>query len=571
MPRPLLRPHDDDSVLINQLSEAFDILPIVARLLMARGIRDVAAAKRFFQPEASQFHDPFLLKDMALASARVVQAITTKEPVCIYGDYDVDGAVSTALLLEFFRELGSPASFYIPNRLTEGYSLNVPALEKIKLMGATLIITVDNGIMANQEAKAARELGLDLVITDHHQVGEALPEAVAVVNPQRRDCAYPFKGIAGAGVAFKLMTAVRSKLREAGYFVTRTEPNLGAYLDLLALATVCDVVPLKDENRYFVSAGLKRLAVTKREGLKALLRVSGVDPAQKCDASDLGFRLGPRVNACGRIDDASLGVRLLISQDSAEAFELATHLDTLNLERRAIEKSHTEKAMAMVTANPSYNDSAGLVLYQDDWHVGVVGIVASRITEAFRRPAFLLARAENGDWKGSGRSVMGVSLIAALRECAPLLKKYGGHEAAAGVTLAHDKLGAFAQAFAEAVARQRSLHDLLRYELMADAELTLAQIDMSLAKDISRLGPFGAGNRAPIFCTETAGVMTKKIVGTEHLKLELAAPKGPLGAIAFGKAKDYENIGEKTGLVFGIDVNRYRNDEQVQLLVKDFF
>ncbi len=571
MSRPIVRPLDEDACLVNQLSEEFGILPIVARLLMVRGIRDVAAAKRFFQPEASQFHDPFLLKDMDLAATRVAQAILSKEQICIYGDYDVDGAVSTSLLLEFFREVGLSATFYIPHRMTEGYSLNVLALEKIKAMGTRLVITVDNGIMANQEACAARELGLDLVITDHHQVGDELPEAVAVVNPQRRDCSYPFKGIAGAGVAFKLMTAVRSRLRENGYFASREEPNLSAYLDLLALATVCDVVPLKDENRYFVSAGLKRMAVTKREGLKALLRISGVDPTQKLDASDLGFRLGPRVNACGRIDDASLGVRLLTSQDPAEAFELATHLDALNLERRDIEKSHTQKAIAMVKENPSSNDRAGLVLYQADWHVGVVGIVASRITDAFRRPAFLLARAENGDWKGSGRSVRGVSLIAALRECAPFLKKYGGHEAAAGVTLVEGNLVAFAQAFAQAVARQRSVQDLLKHELMADAELMLGQIDRRLAKDISRLGPFGAGNRAPVFCTEAAGVMTKRIVGIEHLKLELVGPKGRLGAIAFGKANDYENIGEKTGLVFGIEVNRYKNDEQVQLLVKDFF
>lgn len=558
-----------DDALAEALSRELGVSPTVARILVNRKIATPEAARHFLNADMSHVHDPFLMKDMDNAANRVASAVLSDEKIVIYGDYDVDGAVATSMLVLYFKEIGANADFYIPNRLTEGYSLNKTALEKLAREGAKLIVTVDNGIMAIKEASYAKTLGLDLVITDHHKVGAVLPEASAVVDPQRADCVYPFKGICGAGVAFKLMAATRTKLRERDYFANRLEPNLKRYFDLLCIPTVCDVVPLVDENRFFVKEGLKHLSRTARAGLKALLKVCRLE-GKDISAYDLGFKLGPRINACGRLVDASLGVRLLTSDSEAEALPIAMELNHLNQERRDIEKTITEEAFARIEKDVDLESILGLAVYEASWHVGVVGIVASRLVDKLNRPVFVLARAESGLVKGSGRSVPGVNLVAALNECADCLTVYGGHEAAAGVTLEEAKIPEFARRFDEAVKKQLSPTELVK-TTWVDAEVKLSEIDGSLIEELGCLEPFGMGNAKPLFAAQGLKVAAKRIVGNHHLKLKIAGDATAFDAIAFNKSDAYEGLAERTGLLFGVEMNEFNGTETIQLVVKDFF
>jgi single-stranded-DNA-specific exonuclease len=561
-----LRQSDDTQAraLVHELG----LSPTVARVLINRKITTPEAARHFLNADMSHMHDPFLFKDMDRAVDRAARALDAGEKITVYGDYDVDGAVATSMLVLYLRELGANVDFYIPNRLTEGYSLNKNALDTLAQNGTKLIVTVDNGITAIPEAAYAKTLGLDLIVTDHHKVGSGIPEAVAVVDPQRLDCAYPFKGICGAGVAFKFMAALRSFLRDRGHFATREEPNLKRYFDLLCIPTVCDVVPLVDENRFFVKEGLKHLGRTKRVGLKALLKICQLE-GKDVSAYDLGFKLGPRINACGRLVDASLGVRMLTSDSETEAYAIARELDRLNQERRDIEKSITEEAFARIEGS-GRQDALGVTVYEASWHVGVVGIVASRLVEKLNRPVFILARAENGLVKGSGRSVPGVNLVAALNDCAECLVVYGGHEAAAGVTLEEANVTEFARLFDAAVKKQLSPAELVR-TTWVDAELKLSEIDERFVRELERLEPFGMGNAKPVFAAQGLEVAAKRIVGVNHLKLKIAGDDAVFDAIAFNKSGAYEGLSDRTGLLFGVELNEFNNTESIQLVVKDFF
>lgn len=558
-----------DSALVAALATELGVSKTTARILVGRKLATPEAAKLFLDMTVSSIHKPSLLKDMDRAVTRIIKAINAGEKICIYGDYDVDGAVATSLLLIFFRDLGLSVDFYIPNRLIEGYSLNRYALERLKERGIGLIITVDNGIMASNEVDYARELGIDIVITDHHQVGETLPHAAAVVNPQRKDCTYPFKGICGAGVAYKLMLGLRQALRESGYFATRIEPNLKQYLDLLCIPTVCDVVPLIDENRILVKEGLKHLSRTKRPGLKALIKVCALEN-RDITAYDLGFKFGPRINACGRLEDASLGVRLLISEDETEALALAKRLDALNRERRDLEQAITEEALAKIAKEVNLESTLGLVLYEPHWHIGVVGIVASRLVDRLKRPVFVLADSENGSVKGSGRSIAGVSLISALNACRDDLKIYGGHEAAAGLTLDPSRVSHFTNNFDAAIKNQMTRDQLAR-PVLIDDELDAETITDELVRELGLLEPFGMGNAKPVFAASGLKIHSKKIVGESHLKLKVGDDKRVFDAIAFNKSEDFEKLSGQTGLVFGLEINEFNNTETLQLVVKDFF
>lgn len=558
--------HATDEAVVARLAADLGISPITSRVLVNRKITTSEMARLFFQADATGFLDPTLLKDMDVAVKRILAAIHAGEKIWIYGDYDVDGAVATALLLWFFRDIGCPISFYIPNRLSEGYSLNDAALRHLKERGATLIVTVDNGITAHAAALTARSLGIDLIITDHHQVAETLPQAIAVVNPQRADCPYPFKGISGAGVAFKLMTALRQRLRADGYFENRPEPNLKRHLDLLCVATVCDCVPLLGENRLFVKMGLAELSRTRKPGLRALIKVSQL--RVEASAADLGFRLGPRINACGRLEDASLGVKLLTTTDAAEAEELAQALDRLNQERQGIERDITERILKRVHADGADQGARGVVIYEPEAHLGVVGIVASRVAERLLRPVFVLCRAEDGLIKGSGRSVGGVSLIQALRACAPVLQRFGGHEAAAGVTLKEADVPAFAHAFDLAVAQQVAGSEATP-TVWVDDVVRLADIDEHLLKELEMIEPCGMGNARPIFMAKDLPVRSKRIVGEDHLKLQVGDTRR-FDAIAFKQANHFENIKEKISALFGLEINSFQNRERIQLVVKQF-
>lgn len=563
----LVQIKNPDPQRVNELARALNISPTTARVLLNRRIDSIDIAQKFFNAQVSHVHDPWLFADMDKAVHRTLTAVGNGEKICVYGDYDVDGATSTSLLILFFRELGLNIDFYIPNRLTEGYSLNTQAIDILSLRGVKLIITVDNGIMAHKQVRHANTKNIDVIITDHHQVGETLPEALAIVNPQRKDCPYPFKGICGAGVAYKFLIALRQKLRENGFFKLRPEPNLKHYLDLLAIATVADMVPLRDENRFFVKEGLKHLAQTERPGLKALLKVANLK--NTISSFDLGFRLGPRINACGRLEDASLGVHLLTSQDETEATKLATCLDQLNRERRSIEQNITEEAISKILTTFSPSTDAGIVVFEPTWHLGVVGIVASRIVERLHRPVFVLCQTENGEIKGSGRSVQGINLVAALHQCADLLLAFGGHEAAAGATLSAKNREKFVTRFNQAIAAQKPASEMQK-TVSADAELSLNDISFELLSELERLEPFGMGNSKPLFVSRGLEIRQKRVVGDNHLKLTLCRQDKLIDAIAFGKATEFAKLTQAVDLLYGLEINKFNNRQSIQMVVKDF-
>lgn len=552
---------------IAELANQLKISTVTAQILVNRNITTVEQAQRFLNTEVSHVHAPQLFADMDKAVHRTIQAINQKEPICIFGDYDVDGAVSTSLMVLFFREIEYPVEFYIPNRLTEGYSLNTNAIDKLAQQGIKLIITVDNGITAHTAIQHASSKNIDTIVTDHHQVATTLPPAFAIINPQRPDCPYPFKGICGAGVAYKFLLALRQALRDNGYFKNRPEPNLKQHLDLLAIATVADMVPLKDENRYFVKEGLKHLARTSKPGLKALLKVSGT--GNKISAYDLGFRLGPRINACGRLEDASLGVRLLTGTNTSQTLELATCLDQLNSDRRQIEQTISEQALAKIVSDFSPDNDAGVVVYDPEWHLGVVGIVASRLVEKINRPVFVLCQTEDGKIKGSGRSVPKVNLIKALQECQDLFVAYGGHEAAAGVTLLPENRKIFSVRFNEAIKRQLLPKDFKR-SVRIDAELKSDDINFQLLNELEQLEPFGMGNAKPVFASNHLAIQSKRIVGEKHLKLTLTLDNQCFDAIAFGKADEFNKLSSSTNLLYGLEINEFNNRRSIQMVVRDF-
>lgn len=550
--------------VIANLSGELGVSRTLARILACRGFHNVNDARHFLEANLNHLHDPFLLRDMEAAVSRILSALAVGEEICIYGDYDVDGAVSTALLMRFFTRIGAKVYYKIPNRVTEGYSLNKNAVDQIYDRGTRLIITVDNGIMAHEAIAYAHAKGMSIIVTDHHQVGNSLPDALAVINPQRKDCSYPFKGLCGAAVAFKLILALRLRLREKGFFNEKLrEPNLKQELDLVSLATVCDCMALCDENRILVREGLKQLEQTKNIGLKALMEVSGVK--KRATTTDLGFRLGPRLNACGRLDDASLGVRLLLTDSEIEATTLAAELDRLNGERQIIEAQMVEEALKMVeTVGVGEN---GIVLFSPEWHVGVLGIVAARIAERTGRPTFVLALTEDGKVKGSGRSAGKVHLVKVLEKCAAMLSAFGGHEAAAGVTLFPEALEGFGKLFDEAC-REWMAQAHLPVISTVDAILTHEEITFRLCEELESLEPCGMGNQRPVFTTKNpVPVIEKRIVGEKHLKLKLGEA-ATLNGIAFRQGESLGKIANEIQPVFTIEKNEFRGKTSLQLIIQ---
>src|SRR5712671_3099740 len=427
----------------SRLAAELGLLPAVGRALWARGVRDAEAAQRFLEPRLEQLPDPFGLKGIDAAVARVQRALEAREAICVYGDYDVDGVTSTALLVSVLRKLascapggGAPAriDYYVPNRLIEGYGLNLEAMKKLAGRGTRLLVSADCGVTAVAEIDGAARLGLDVVVIDHHtaaQLAEDLPRAVAILNPHQPGCSFPGRELAAVGVAFHLLLALRKRLRDQGWFnAQRPEPNLREQLDLVALGTIADVVPLTGPNRVLVHFGLRELARGARVGVLALKSVAQMAGEVSC--SDVGFKLGPRLNAAGRLADASVGVRLLLSEDLAEARALAEQLDRANAERQELQARIADEAVSKAR---ELGDRRALVVSSPGWHVGVVGIVASRLVERFHRPALVLCEDEGGTTKGSGRSIEGFHLYDALASCAAHLTRFGGHRHAAGVTL----------------------------------------------------------------------------------------------------------------------------------------
>ena len=503
-----------------RLAAALRIHPLAARVLVRRGLAAPDDAARFLSPRLEDLPDPSTMLGMTAAVDRIVRAVEAGERICCYGDYDVDGVTSTTLLSTFLRAAGADVETYVPHRLVEGYGLNAAAVERLAARGVKLLVTLDCGITSVAEVAHAARLGVDVVVVDHHTVPVELPAACAILNPHQPGCGYPSRHLAAVGVTFNLVLALRRRLRERNRFgPDRPEPNLRASLDLVALGTIADVVPLVEVNRTLVRFGLAELGKARRPGVRSLLRVAGV-PAGEVTAGQVGFRIAPRVNAAGRLDDAGRGVRLLSTADAAEADALAEELDRENRARQEIERRMLEEAIEDAAERVAAG-ARGLVLSRPGWHPGVVGIVASRIVERFHRPTVLVGISD-GTGKGSGRSIPAFHLHEALSACSGHLQRFGGHRHAAGVTVAPEAIPAFREAFERHAADRLADEDLVprvRLEGWVDA----ADLDERAATDIDRLAPFGAGNPEPVFGVRGRPTRARQVgAGGVHLKLTLA-------------------------------------------------
>jgi single-stranded-DNA-specific exonuclease len=524
--------HPEQPELMRAVGARHGVPSLVARLLLNRGLSGDEEILAFLDPALERLHPPAGLADLEVAAGRLAQAVRRQEPVAIYGDYDADGLTATAVLHEFFRELGLPATAYIPNRLREGYGLKRAALEELAAK-ARLLVTVDCGISDFQEVAEAQELGLEVIITDHHEIPPELPPALAVVNPKRGGGDYPFAELAGVGVALLLALAVRAELRESGWFTgRRREPNLKNYLDLVALGTAADVVPLQGENRILVSQGLKVLEDSRRPGIIALKEVTNLQ-GKPITYRDVVFRMAPRLNAAGRMGQARGALELLFSLDVAQARSQAQYLNGLNRERQAVEEEVLRQADAMVREQ-ALSQRPVMVLAREGWHAGVLGIVAARLAEEYHRPVALVSL-EDGFGKGSARSVESFHLYQGLHACREILHTYGGHRAAAGFKVSADRLAALQEALDAAFLEQVG-PEAPRPTLKVDAQVDLDELDEEFFRHLERLRPFGPGNPEPVFACQGVECLTSRVVGDRHLKVQLVQADCIREAIAFDQA-----------------------------------
>lgn len=554
--------HDPEKV--TELTRECGISPLVATLLLHRGIDNAEGARRFLSPTLANITDPLLMRDMQKAADRLRDAVAGNETICVYGDYDADGVTSVAVVTGFLRELGADCFYYVPNRLEEGYGLSRVGVLEASEKGARVIVTADCGITAFAEAELCSALGIDLIITDHHTPAESLPCACAVLNPMRADCPFPCPSLAGVGVVFNLLIALRGRLRDARYFPENRAPDLRTYLDLVALGTIADIVPLVDDNRILVSSGLHRLSAASRVGIAALKKVAGI--ADDVDSVAVGFRLAPRLNAAGRLDDASAAVELLLTDDRQRAAALAMELNAGNEERQSLEREILDDALRMLSSDPNIRGRKSIVLASDSWHSGVIGIVASRIVELYHRPTILIAL-QDGNGKGSGRSIPGFHLHDALRACSEHLIRFGGHKYAAGLTIDEGTLQQFTARFDEIAEGLLSEDDLLP-EVRIDAELSPGDISLDVAEEVAALEPFGSGNPRPLFLLKGVRVLEKTVVKKRHLRLRLSAGGSSLDAIGFsmaGRIPDEEFL----DVVFYLDVNTWNGIKSARLRLKD--
>ncbi len=550
--------------MVKRLAADSSLPPFLCMLLLARGIDSAGAASRFLSSSLAEIHDPFLLKDMDAAVERIRNALLNHERICVYGDYDVDGVTSVASLVGFLSAVGGDCFYYIPNRIEEGYGLHEAGIAEAAEKGARVIITADCGITSHDEADFCSSLGIDLIITDHHTPHSRIPSACAVINPLRNDCPFPFKSLAGVGVVFNLLLALRKRLRNDGFFVSKAEPNLREYLDLVALGTIADIVPLVDENRVFVFHGLRQLTVSSRVGISALKAVAGVSDPVDCGA--VGFRLAPRINAAGRLDDASLGVELLLTKDARRAAELSAELNASNEERQNLEKAILDDVLQRVASDLSLRDRKTIVLASESWHSGVIGIVASRIVDLYHRPTILIALQE-GNGKGSGRSIPGFHLHDALKSCSDKLLRFGGHKYAAGLSIDEQTLADFVQKFDEVATGLLSPEDLLP-ELRIDAELLPEQVSLETAELLSSLEPYGMGNPRPVFVMRSVKLMQWTLLKERHLKVRFLAAGLHFDAIGFDMAEKTPEH-DMLDVAFTLDINNWNGRRSVLLRLKD--
>jgi len=550
--------------LVEQLSTAINVNKILSGILVQRGISHFDIAKKFFRPQVSDLHNPFLMKGMDKAIERIEEAIAKGEKILVYGDYDVDGTTSVAIVFDFLSQrYANNVDFYIPDRYTEGYGISFMAIDWASNNYFSLIIALDCGIKSVDKIQYANNKGVDFIICDHHLPSEELPKAVAILNPKQIDCPYPFKELSGCGIGFKLLQAFIQK--EGAPF-----SQIEKYLDLVAISISADLVPILDENRILVYKGLKKLKNNPNPGLKALLEAYA--PKPEFSVSDVVFFIGPRINAAGRIADAKDSVRLMIASDYDKAKEIAELVNQHNVERRGFDLSITEQAFEMVEKDETFMQRKATVLFHNEWHKGVIGIVASRLIEKYYRPTIVLTES-NGMATGSARSVEGFDLYSAIEQCADLLEQYGGHTHAAGLTMKLDNVKSFALKF-ESVVEQNINERSLTPEIEYDAEIPLRTITPKFFSLLKQFSPFGPGNQSPIFMSKNVwDVGDATIVGNNHLKLSLTQEEGAriFKAIAFGLGEHYDKVtqGISFDICYTVEENHFNGHVNLQLNIKD--
>ena len=558
-------PTEEQKRTAGELAEKIGMNPILTQLLVERGITTESAAKRFFRPQLADLINPFLMKDMDIAVDRLNDAMGRKERILVYGDYDVDGCTAVALVYKFLQQFYSNIEYYIPDRYEEGYGVSRKGIDYAKQQGVKLIIILDCGIKAINEIAYAKEQGIDFIICDHHVPDEVMPPAVAILNPKRTDDSYPFKHLCGCGVGFKFMQAFA---KNNSIPFSRLIP----LLDLCAVSIAADIVPVVDENRILAYHGLKQLNQNPSIGLKAIIDICGLN-GRELSMSDIVFKIGPRINASGRMENGKESVDLLVEKDFSTALSQAKHINEYNEQRKDIDKQMTEEANIIVSKLENQRHQSSIVLYDENWKKGGIGIVASRLTEIYFRPTVVLTR--DGEFAtGSARSVMGFDVYAAIKSCRDLLVNFGGHTYAAGLTLRWDDIPEFRRRFQEFV-DEHIMPEQQEANINVDAIIDFKDISKRLYNDLKRFSPFGPGNTKPLFCTKAVyDYGTSKVVGREqeHIKLELVDSKSStvVNGIAFGQSAAARYIKSKRSfdIVYTIEDNVFKRN-QVQLQIED--
>ena len=552
--------YDTQNEKVEELTKRYGINPLLATILVNRGITKKEDIRLFLEPTRADFHNPFLMIDMEIAVDRIIKAIKNKEKVTIYGDYDVDGITSITVLKGFLQERGLEVNQYIPNRLEEGYGLNNPAIEKIAKSGCQLMITVDCGISAINEIDYAYKLGLETIITDHHESGNELPKALAVIDNKRKDSKYPFRELAGVGVVFKLIQAIGIKLglKEEEYL---------KYLDIVCIGTISDIVPLIDENRVIAKLGMLLIKQTRNIGLRSIINSSGYT---KIDSNTISFGVAPRINACGRMGKAEDALELFLSKNINEVNTLTKKLNEYNMKRQEIEKKIFNNAVEQIEKN-NLQEKNTIIVSGENWHHGVIGIVSSKITEMYFKPSILLSFEEgDGFGKGSGRSIPGFDLHEALMKCSDTIEKFGGHAMAIGITVKKEKLEDFKKEF-EKIAEEAHIEEITPI-INVDAQINLNNINKDMVESLNKLEPFGEGNKMPVFAFKNLKIDSIRALSEgKHLKLTLKDNNTIVNAIGFnlGNLSEEYRIGDKIDIVGVLEINSFNGVESLQINIKD--
>lgn len=563
----------DSAELVGQiktLSDELNIPPILAQILVQRGIDTREKARAFFKPSFDDLHDPFLMDGMGTAVVRILKALWEKEVITVYGDYDVDGTNATALLLTFLRSVGGNVRYYIPNRLIEGYGISNLGLDRAKENQTSLLITVDCGITAVDQVKYASSIGVDVIISDHHEPGEVIPDAVAVLDPLKTSCNYPFKYLCGCGVAFKLIQALAKQEYIQTLLGGDATEHVISYIDFVAIATTADIVPLIGENRVLVKLGFELLNAQSRPGIQALIESAGLRLG-KINSGNIVFGIAPRINAVGRLGNAERAVELLTCESYPEAIELAKVFEQENRDRRKLDEDTFAEALEMVENTFDVEKDKAIILHNDRWHPGVIGIVASRLVERFYRPTVMMTTMD-GVAKGSARSISGFDIYQALKKCEDTILQFGGHKYAAGLSVEIERLGDFRQAFTTLTDEMLDDH-LLIPEVIVEADIDLADLSPKFINLVNQFAPFGPQNARPVFAVFNTEVLgTPRIVGNNHLKFKIKKGTRVIDAIGFNLGRLIDRIhmnGSRVDLAFSIDENEYGGISVPQLKIKD--